>query len=94
MDSEIQRLAQAELEAAESDQSTASARRSVREPPDLENIKDAREARRQYAQWIEGRREAREQQQFARQEDEVWRLAKTYAVISCTLILLAFFLAR
>jgi hypothetical protein len=94
MDSEIQSLAQAELEAADTDQSTASARRFVKEPPDLDNIKDVREARRQYAQWIEGRREARERQRFARQEDEVWGLAKAYVIISCTLIALAFFLAR
>jgi hypothetical protein len=93
---EIQSLAQAELEATEaSQQSTASAsRRSVPEPPDLENVKDAKDARRQYAQWIEGRRAAREQQRFAKQEDQVWALAKTYLTASLFIIVLAFVLAR
>ena len=58
----IQGLAKADLQSqADEERSTATASRptGVMEPPDLENATDAREARRQYARWIEAKTEAR-----------------------------------
>ena len=66
----IQGLAKADLQSqADEERSTATASRptGVMEPPDLENATDAREARRQYARWIEAKTEARAKRRFDEQ---------------------------
>lgn len=84
----IQSLAKADLRASETafEDNAASA---LRDAPNAEDITDIREFRRQYAQWIEGKRKARERARFNRQEGEIWVLVRGYLIVSIFLILIA-----
>jgi hypothetical protein len=55
-------------------------------PPDVDNIRDAKEFDRQFNRWLQYKSEERTQRREGRQDDEIWGLARIYLAVAAAII--------